>query len=316
MGCVTDLENQTGCSVVLPPLGTVGGIAIRGGAPGTREAAALGPNGTVEQCHGVVLCGSSLFGLAVADGVAEWCAARGRGLQLHAGTFPIIGAAVVLDLRSANTRRLDRRAGIAACEAASYCDPKMGTVGVGTGCTVGKEAGSQWSSKGGQGWSIQRRGALTVSALMAVNALGSIYRPDGEILAGCRAPADHPRFPDTAPISGLNAAPPVSDAVDEAGSLSNTVIGCIVTNARASKPHVCRIADLGHTGIARTVSPAHTSLDGDALFALATGEIEATLDLVADMAAKAVAAAIRAGVRAAEGLPGRPADPRASQAER
>ena len=142
---------------------------------------------------------------------------------------------------------------------------------------------------------MRRSGNLTVGALVAVNALGSVLGEDGRVLAGCRAPDDIPRYP--------YAARP--------DSLSNTVIGCIATNARLRKPDACRVADLAHTGIARTVSPAHTSLDGDALFTLATGQVEASLDLVAELAAQAVAEAIRNAVRHARGTPGFPADPRA-----
>ena len=299
VGMFTDRAHQTGCTVVLPPPGTVGGMAVRGGAPGTREAAALGPNGTVTECHAVVLCGSSLFGLAAADGVVSWCVEQERGLELPAGRFPIVGAAVVLDLRDSRSRRIDREAGISACRAATSDAPQMGSVGVGTGCTVGKEAGREFAVKGGQGWAIKTAGPVSVGALIAVNALGSVFDVDGTVLAGCTAPSEVPRFPFTAPD------------LPAAGALANTVIGCIVTNARLAKSEACRVADLGHTGIARAVSPAHTRLDGDALFTLATGEVAASLDLIAHLAAESVAAAIRAGVRAAEPLPGRPADPRA-----
>lgn len=285
----------TGCTVVLPPAGTVGGIAVRGGAPGTREAAVLGPAAPNEACHAVLLCGSSLFGLRAADGVVDWCEAQGIGLALAAGRFPIVGAAVVFDIRSPDMRRIDREAGRAACEAATGDEPDNGSVGVGAGCTVGKEAGPGWASKGGQGSAVRRSGGLAVGALVAVNALGSVLGENGRVLAGCRAPEDVPRYP--------YAARP--------DSLSNTVIGCIATNARLRKPEACRVADLAHTGIARTVSPAHTSLDGDALFTLATGEVDAGLDLVAEFAARAVADAIRAAVRHARGIPGFPADPRA-----
>ena len=268
---------------------------MRGGAPGTREAAVLGPTAPNEACHAVVLCGSSLFGLSAADGVVDWCEAQGIGLALAAGRFPIVGVAVVFDIRSPDMRRIDRKAGRAACEAAKEDEPENGSVGVGAGCTVGKEAGIEWASKGGQGSAVRRAGDLTVGALVAVNALGSVVGEDGRVLAGCRAPDDVPRYP--------YAARP--------DSLSNTVIGCIATNARLRKPEVCRIADLAHTGIARTVSPAHTSLDGDALFTLATGEVEAGLDLVAELAAQTVADAVRAAVRHARSMPGFPADPRA-----
>ena len=308
VGMWTDSEHHTGCTVILPPAGTVGGIAVRGGAPGTREAAILGPATPNEACHAVVLCGSSLFGLRAADGVVDWCEAHGIGLDLAVGRFPIVGAAVVLDIRGPDMRRIDRDAGWAACEAATVGEPANGSVGAGTGCTVGKEAGLEWASKGGQGSAVRRSGDVTVGALVAVNALGSVVGEDGRVIAGCRAPVDRPRYPH-APLSILRAGGE-SGAAGDAGNISNTVIGCVVTNARLRKPGVCRVADLAHTGIARSVSPAHTSLDGDALFALGTGEVKASVDLVAELATRAVAEAVHEGVRRAQGMPGFPADPR------
>ncbi|MDE0459910.1 MAG: P1 family peptidase [Chromatiales bacterium] len=315
VGMWTDPEHQTGCTVVLPPAGTVGGIAVRGGAPGTREAAVLSPASPNEACHAVVLCGSSLFGLRAADGVVDWCEAHGIGLDLAVGRFPIVGAAVVLDIRGPEMRRIDRDAGWAACEAATTDEPASGSVGVGAGCTVGKEAGLRWASKGGQGSAVRRWGDVTVGALVAVNALGSVFGEDGRVIAGCRAPEDRPRYP-FAPLSILRAGGEEGASSGDAGSASNTVIGCVVTNARLRKPQVCRIADLGHTGIARAVSPAHTSLDGDALFALATGEVDTSVDLVAELAARAVADAVREGVRHARSMPGFPVDPRVRPAPR
>ena len=312
VGMWTDSEHHTGCTVILPPAGTVGGIAVRGGAPGTREAAILGPATPNEACHAVVLCGSSLFGLRAADGVVDWCEARGIGLDLAVGRFPIVGAAVVLDIRSPEMRRIDRDAGWAACEAATTDEPDNGSVGVGTGCTVGKEAGVEWASKGGQGTAIRRSGEVAVGALVAVNALGSVTAADGRVIAGCRAPAGHPRYPH-ASLSRprfLGEGETVSGNRDDARSVSNTIIGCVVTNARLRKPGVCRVADLGHTGIARAVSPAHTSFDGDALFALATGNVDASVDLVAELAGQAVAEAVREGVRHATAIPGFPVDSR------
>ncbi|MGI9333054.1 MAG: P1 family peptidase, partial [Gammaproteobacteria bacterium] len=126
VGMFTDADNHTGCTVVLPPAGTVGGVAVRGGAPGTRESAILGPRSRVDACHAVVLCGSSLFGLRAADGVVDWCEAHSIGLELPAGRFPIVGAAVVLDLRTPGTRRITSADGFAACEAASERPPARG----------------------------------------------------------------------------------------------------------------------------------------------------------------------------------------------
>lgn len=320
VGCWTDEVHHTGCTVVLAPHGALGAAAVRGGAPGTREVAALGATGTVRQCHAVVLSGGSAFGLAAADGVAAWCEAHGIGYDKAVARIPIVGGAIVFDLREAGAPRPGREAGWAACEAATAADPPMGSVGVGAGCTVGKAAGLGYGVTGGQGWAVARGGGVTVGALLATNALGDVLDERGEVLAGSRAPVDAPRFPyhlgvPAEPALGVEEAPGGGMPPPAGGrghSPDNTVIGCLVTDARLSKPDAVRACDLAHTGIARAVSPAHTSFDGDALFLLAAQRVDATVDLVAHLGAQAVAAAIRAGVRHATPIPGFPADPRAA----
>lgn len=299
VGVWTDEEHHTGCTVVLPPTGSLGAAAVRGGGPGTREVPALSHTGNVRECHAIVLSGGSAFGLSTADGVVRWCERHGIGYDKTVARIPIVGAAIVFDLRVQGAPRPGPDAGWAACEAASEADPPMGSIGVGAGCTAGKTAGLEWGVKGGQGWAVAEGGGITVGALVAVNPLGDVLDEQGAILAGSRAPAEAPRFPLLTSFT-----PPVAES---------TVIGCLVTNARLSKPDAVRAADLAHSGIARAVSPAHTTYDGDALFLLCTQEREATVDLVAHLGAEAVAAAIRAGVRHAEGMPGFPADPRAAQ---
>ena len=290
VGHWTAPEGHTGCTVVLPPQGSLGAIAIRGGAPGTREAAALGPNGNVKECHAVVLSGGSAFGLATADGVSAWCEANGIGYDKTVARIPIVGAAIVFDLRDKGASRPGADSGRAACEVATGDDPAMGSVGVGAGCTVGKTGGIEYRVKGGQGWAVVRDSGVTVGALMAVNALGDVVDEHGDVLAGSRAPADVVRFP----AGGLPLPPPV---------LESTVIGCLVTDATLNKHEAARAADLAHSGIARAVSPAHTTFDGDALFLLCAQRVEASIDLVAHLGSLAVAAAIRAAVRAVAGEP-------------
>lgn len=288
-GCWTHPGGHTGCTVVLAPQGALGAAAVRGGAPGTREVAALGPAGAVHECHAVVLSGGSAFGLASADGVSAWCEAHGIGYDRAVARIPIVGAAVVFDLREEGAARPDRDAGWAACEAATADEPPMGSIGVGAGCRVGKTAGTEWSSPGGQGWAVVRGGGVTVGALMAVNALGDVLDEQGGILVGTRAPPDWPRFPYQVELS---------ERPSDAG---HTVIGCLVTDAQLSKPEACRAVDLAHTGIARAIDPAHTSYDGDTLFLLCAQRVNATVDLVAHLGARAVAAAIRAAARASAG---------------
>lgn len=303
VGCWTHPGGHTGCTVVLAPEGAVGAIAVRGGAPGTREAAALGPNGNVRECHAIVLSGGSAFGLATAEGVSDWCEAHGIGYDKTVARIPIVGAAILFDLREPGAERPGSAAGWAACEAATEADPPMGLTGAGAGCTVGKTAGLQWRSPGGQGWAVATGAGVTVGALVAVNALGDVLDERGERLAGSRAPDDEPRFPYRAPPavppSGLGGGG--ASGPDVPGVGESTVIGCLVTDARLVKAEACRAADLAHTGIARAVDPPHTTYDGDVLFLLAAGRVEAGIDVVAHLGATAVAAAVRAAVRASHG---------------
>jgi len=289
VGCWTDEQHATGITVVLPPKGSLGAIAVRGGAPGTREAAALGPNGSGVECHAVALCGNSVFGLAAAEGVVQWCTENQRGLELASAIVPVVGAAVVFDITGPDDPRPGPEAGRTACEAATTTDPESGPVGVGRGCTVGKAAGRSHASQGGQGIAVARSNDLVVGAIVAVNAFGDVIDTDGTVLVGSTAGSGTPRYP----FVSLDEVA----AWDSGEERANTTIGCLVTNATLTKPEACRVADLAHTGIARAIDPPHTSVDGDALFLLATQNVAATVDLVAHLASTAVAAAIRNAVQ-------------------
>jgi L-aminopeptidase/D-esterase-like protein len=310
VGCWTATSGRSGCTVVLPPAGTVGALAVRGAAPGTREAAALGPAGKVDVCHAVVLAGGSAYGLAAADGVMRHLEAAGVGYPVGPALVPIVGAAIVLDAAVLDPgSRPDAAAGAAACEAATDDDPPEGGVGVGAGCTVAKVGGLEHAWRGGQGVAVHRAGGVTVGALVANNAVGEVIDDAGRWVARARVADDAPRFPVDADVLRRPTAGDTgpAGAPDATGPTTNTVIGCIVTDARLTKAQTHRVADLGHSGLARALRPAHTDLDGDALFALATGQVDASLDLVAYLAAEAVAEAARRGPLAAtarDGLPG------------
>ncbi|WP_052664349.1 P1 family peptidase [Nitriliruptor alkaliphilus] len=311
VGTWTAPSGGSGCTVVLPPAGTLGAVAVRGSAPGTREAAALGVHGKLTVCHGVVLAGGSAFGLAAADGVVRWLEAAGVGYPVAGAHVPIVGAAIVLDRAVLDPpSRPDADAGAAACGAASADDPPEGGFGVGAGCTIAKVGGLDRGWRGGQGIAVHRGGGVTVGALVANNAVGELVGEDGTWLARARIDDDAPRFPFVPPPGVAPAAPGgggPTRAAPDGGPTSNTVIGVIVTDARLDKRDAHRVADLGHSGVARAVRPAHTEADGDALFCLATGQVEASLDLVAHLAAEAVAEAVRRGPLTAvgrDGLPG------------
>lgn len=296
VGTWTSPAGPCGCTVVLPPEGTVGAIAVRGASPGTREAAALGPAGKVGVCHAVVLAGGSAYGLAAADGVMGWLEAQGRGYPVGDAVVPIVGAAIILDEGVRDpAMRPDSAAGWAAAASASTDEPPQGSVGAGAGATVAKVGGLDASWRSGQGVHVVEHGDLVVGALVVNNAVGEVVDARGQVIVGTRAAADAPRFPYAdLPRPGAE------------GPTQNTVIGCIVTNAALTKAEAHRVADLAHGGVVQAVRPAHTSMDGDALFALATGGVQASVDLVAHLAVEAVAGAARRGplaARSARGLP-------------
>jgi L-aminopeptidase/D-esterase-like protein len=309
VGTWTAPSGSSGCTVVLPPAGTLGAIAVRGSAPGTREAAALGVHGKLTVCHAVVLAGGSAFGLAAADGAVRWLEAAGVGYPVGEALVPIVGAAIVLDRAVLDpASRPDADAGAAACAAASLDDPPEGGVGVGAGCTVAKVGGLDRAWRGGQGIAVRRARGVTVGVLVANNAVGEVTDDAGGWVARARLDDDAPRYPVADGVLTRAAGPGGGPAGGPGGGpASNTVIGVIVTDAKLDKRGAHRVADLGHSGLARTLRPAHTEADGDALFCLATGQVEAEIDLVAHLATEAVAEAAQRGPLAAvgrDGLPG------------
>jgi L-aminopeptidase/D-esterase-like protein len=301
----------SGCTVILPPPGTLGAVAVRGSAPGTREAAALGPSGRVDVCHAVVLSGGSAFGLASAEGAVRWVEESGEGYPTALGRVPIVGAAIVFDDAVAHPdERPGADAGYAACAAATVDEPPEGGVGVGAGCTVAKVGGLAGGWRSGQGRAVRRSGDLVVGALVANNAVGEVTAAEGGWLVrstGTDVPPGSGRGSSgTDTPSGGGPGSTGSAAPVDGGPTANTVIGCVVTNARLDKRDAHRVADLGHSGTARAIRPAHTEADGDALFCLATGAVTASLDLVAALAADAVEEALRRGPLAATGRDGLP----------
>ncbi|CAB3396044.1 putative enzyme [Kyrpidia spormannii] len=220
----------------------------------------------------MLLSGGSAYGLAAADGVMRFLEERGYGLDVGVGRVPIVPAAVLFDLAVGSaTRRPDAAMGYAACEAALTV-PRRGRVGAGTGATVGKALGYERAMDSGLGTAAVRLpGGLIVAALMAVNAVGHVVDPEtGQVLAG-------PKGKDGRPLDTL---------------ATNTTIGAVVTNARLNKAQANKIAAVAQDGLARVIRPAHTMYDGDTIFALATGELEAPVDVVGAFAAEVVAQAI------------------------
>jgi L-aminopeptidase/D-esterase-like protein len=232
----------------------------------------------------VVLSGGSAFGLAACDGVARWCEERGIGLATPAGPVPIVVGAVLFDLGVGDPSvRPGADAGYAAAEAATGGVVATGTVGAGTGATVSKWRGREAAVPAGIGTASKRRESLVVAALIAVNAFGDVVPSSG-------LPAEERADP------GPEAFPPASKG--PFGALDNTTIGVVVTNAALSKTGCLLLAQSAHDGLARSIEPAHTTVDGDAIVSAALGEVEAHVDEVRLLGARAVAEAVRSTGRA------------------
>lgn len=304
VGHAQNLTAATGCTVVLTTAGAICGVDQRGGAPGTREISLLQPMHLVEKVNAVVLAGGSAFGLAAADGVMRWLEERRYGLDVQVAHVPIVPAAVLFDLTIGRSDiRPDAAMGYTACQNAvnEASGLATGSVGAGTGATVGKILGPQAAVKGGIGAAvIEVRPNLFVGALIAVNCLGDVIDPQsGQILAGAR------KLPDGGFADTMQVMKHTMGAYIRPG---NTVIGLVATNAPLSKEMANKVAQMAHNGLARTVSPAHTMFDGDTLFALSTGQGQpGDVNLIGAFAAEAVAQAVVDAMQQATSLAGIPA---------
>ena len=304
LGHHTLSARPTGCTVVLARAGAVGGVDIRGSAPGTRETALLDPVNTVDVVHGVVLSGGSAFGLDAGSGVMRYLDERDIGYRVGRRTVPIVVGAILFDLGLEGEERVRPGAecGYAAAAAASSSTAAEGSVGAGAGATVGKLGGGR-PMRGGFGTaSIRLPNGLTVAAAVAVNAVGDVIDPTtGEIVAGART-QDGSGFLDLRAVLRGGTAP-------GAPAGSNTTIGVVATNALLTKAEATKVAQMAQDGLARTIYPAHTTSDGDTVFSLATGAWAGSADVtvIGALAADVMAEAILRAVRAATGLPGIPA---------
>ncbi|KQT08030.1 P1 family peptidase [Ramlibacter sp. Leaf400] len=299
VGHFTDTRRPTGCTVVLARQGAIAGADVRGAAPGTREIDLLAPANLVERVHAVMLAGGSAWGLDAAGGAMRWLEEQGIGLEVGPARIPIVPAAVLFDLYLGDPKiRPDVAAGHAACAAASSLRPEEGSVGAGTGALVGKLYGAGRAMKGGVGTASLRAGGFTVGAIVACNAMGDVIDPaTGQVVAGARR-EDGRTLLDTR--RALLAGEPHQRLVQAA----NTSIGVVATDAVLTKAQASRLATAAHDGLARSITPAHTMLDGDTLFALGTGASgrPAEMVLLSTLAAEAVAIATVRAVRAARGV--------------
>jgi L-aminopeptidase/D-esterase-like protein len=313
VGHVTDLDALTGCTAILCRAGAVCGVDVRGGGPGTRETDLLDPVNLVHEVHAVLLSGGSAFGLDAAGGVMRYLEEQGIGYDIGVARVPIVPAAILLDLGlGSSTIRPDAGMGYRAAAAASTGPVAEGNVGAGTGATSGKFLGMANAMKTGLGTvSLELGGGVIVGALAAVNPGGNVVDPGtGEVIAGARSPEGAQLAfggPGYFVDLGELMKQYTTQGLRRPAPRSNTVLGVVATNARLDKPGTTKVAQMAHDGLARTVHPAHTQRDGDTIFALSMGGIEADVSIIGAFAAEAMAQAILRAARLAEsagGLPG------------
>jgi len=286
VGHAQDEKAKTGCTVILCEGGAVGGVDVRGSAPGTREIEALKPVRLVPEVHGVLFAGGSAFGLDAAGGVQHCLEERGVGYDVGVARVPIVPAAVIFDLRVGDPKvRPDRAMGYAAAKNASTDHPAEGLVGVGIGASAGRIAGEEYAGRGGVGTTARHlNDTVMIGALAVANPLGNVVDPKGgRLLVGH---LDRAKW--TLPRGGA--------------WLSSTILAVVATNAKLSKEEAVKVAEMAQDGIARAVYPAHTMYDGDVTFALSTGSEVADVNAVGDMAAELVGEAIARAVVIANGL--------------
>lgn len=276
VGHYTDTVNGTGCTAVLARNGAVGGVDVRGAAPGTRETDVLRAENNVEHIHGIVLSGGSAFGLSSATGVMRYLEEQRIGHRVGRHVVPIVPAAILFDLGTGeSTVRPGEEQGMLAARAATTRAVEQGSVGAGTGATVGKALGRERAMKGGVGSaSMDLGGGVVLSALVAVNSVGGIVEPDtGTLIAG---PLDENGTPSDSIAIYANTAYGVQTLAEhQPQPLGNTTLAVVATTACLSKGQANRLAMVAHDGLALAIRPCHTLHDGDTVFGLATGAVEA-----------------------------------------
>ena len=294
VGQAQDEEGLTGCTVLLCPQGAVAGVDVRGSAPGTRETDLLNPVNLVEKVHAVVLTGGSAYGLDAAGGVMRYLEEQNIGYGMGSIKVPIVPAAVLYDLGLGRADiRPDAAMGYRAAASASSAAPVEGNVGAGMGASIGKVRGMEYAMKAGIGTASMDIHGLIIGTIVAVNAIGDIVDPgSGVKIAGLRSGTTLDWMKNSQAQSAVQ---------------SNTVIGAIATNARLTKTQATKVAQMAQDGLAQAIRPAHTMFDGDTIFALATGEVDADVSTVGAFAAELMANAIVRAAKLAEsagGLPG------------
>jgi L-aminopeptidase/D-esterase-like protein len=299
IGNAKNLKGPTGCTVVICEDGASAGVDVRGGSPGTRETDLLDPVNLVDKIHAVVLAGGSAFGLDAASGAMQYLEERNIGFDVRVTKVPIVCSAVLFDLAIGDHRiRPDKAMGYEACKNSELYECREGNEGAGAGATVGKILGPENSMKGGLGCYAIQVGELQVGAVIAVNCLGDVIDPStGEIIAGALN-EDKKTFANTEEIM-------ISRYSEKKNLFSgNTTIGVVITNGKFTKPEMNKIASMAHNGYGRTMRPAHSIFDGDTIFTMSTGKIDADINVVGLLAARVVEQAVVRAVKNAKGILG------------
>jgi len=295
VGHAQNFEAATGCTVIICEEGATAGVDVRGGSPGTRETDLLDPQNLVDKIHAVMLSGGSAFGLDAASGAMKYLEEKGIGFDVQITKVPIVCSAVLFDLVVGDYKvRPDLKMGYEACKNATDKECPNGNIGAGTGATVGKFLGMERAMKGGLGSYAVQIGDLKVGAIVAVNALGDIIDPEtGEILAGL---LDE----DGKKIIGTENV--MAQQYSEKKNIfsGNTTIGVVATNGIFTKSEANKLASMAHNGYARTMRPAHSIFDGDTIFTMATGKVEADIIVEGFLAARTMERAVVNAIKSAE----------------
>ncbi len=303
IGQTENAEAATGCTVFIAPQGMAAGLDVRGGGPASRESQLLNPLMAAQSIHAIVLAGGSAYGLGTANGVMQYLEEHGIGYDTGYALVPLVAQSDIYDLSvgEASVRpdpAMGYEAARLAMEAPNYRD---GNYGAGCGATVGKFAGMDSCMKSGIGSYAVRIGDLKIGAIVVVNALGDVYDwKTGAQIAGMLNE-------DKTGLRSTSEYMRGSYAVVENKFTGNTTICVVFTNARFDKAQLCKIAGMAHDGYARSINPVHTSADGDSIYAVSVGDVEADQDLVGTLAAEVVSEAIIRAVENAEGAYGFPA---------
>lgn len=312
IGNAEDLEHATGCTVILCEEGAAAGVDVRGGGPASRETELLNPAAACQMIHAVLLSGGSAFGLDAAGGVMEYLAEKGIGFAVGTIRVPLVVESCIFDLLFASDQvKPDKAMARKACEAAEKNCPTEGNVGAGCGATVGKLGGTEFAMNSGLGMYAVQLGDLKVGAIVSVNACGDVYDEEtNQILAGMLTP-DKQGFADSEKVmyqmyQQLSASPTFQETSPSIGGVTNTTIGCIITNARFDKAKLNKIASFAQNGYARSIRPVHTMNDGDTIYALSVGDLEADINVVGTLASRVMAQAVRNAVLHTEAFHGLP----------